>query len=85
MGDPDTGLGGIPAMAGFDSGDGINYFKIPGSRTNSVLQLTRTSNVGIPGKWVFNIATTSIVSGELHITYLLKMIMITIINYLQAI
>ncbi|XP_018417665.1 PREDICTED: alpha-tectorin-like [Nanorana parkeri] len=54
-GDPDTGLGGTPAQAGFNSGDEINYFNIPGSRTNEVLKITSTSNVNYPGRWIFQV------------------------------
>lgn len=50
-----AGLGGTPAQAGFDAGDGINHFTLPGSRTNNVLQLVNTSNVSTatPGLWTF--------------------------------
>jgi len=51
------GLGGIPAQAGFDAGDGINFFTLPGSRTSEVLNLANTSNVSLdtPGLWSFAI------------------------------
>lgn len=50
-----AGLGGTPAQAGFDAGDETNYFTLPGSRTNDVLQLANTSNVSVatPGLWTF--------------------------------
>lgn len=50
-----AGLGGTPAQAGFDAGDRINHFTLPGSRTNAVLQLVNTSNVSTatPGLWTF--------------------------------
>jgi hypothetical protein len=49
------GLGGIPAVAGFESGDGINYFMLPGSRTGDVLDVINSSNVSLdtPGLWEF--------------------------------
>lgn len=51
----DGGLGGVPAQAGFDAGDGVNYLMLPGSRTDAVLDLVNTSNVGgdTPGLWTF--------------------------------
>ncbi|XP_060113628.1 sushi, nidogen and EGF-like domain-containing protein 1 [Heteronotia binoei] len=54
-GDAKTGLGGTPAQAGFDSGDKINYYNIPSSRTPDVLNIGGTTNVGKPGRWVFQV------------------------------
>ncbi|NXC37852.1 TECTA protein, partial [Penelope pileata] len=54
-GDPDTGLGGTPAHAGFNNGDETNYYNIPGSRTDAVINITTTSNVRVPGRWVFQV------------------------------
>jgi hypothetical protein len=49
------GLGGIPASAGYDAGDGVNFLTLPGSRTDAVLELAQTSNVATdtPGLWTF--------------------------------
>ncbi len=51
------GLGGTPAQAGFDAGDGVNFFTLPGSRTAEVLDLVDSSNVSedTPGFWSFSI------------------------------
>jgi hypothetical protein len=49
------GLGGTPAQAGFDAGDRVNYFALPGSLTMTILNLCTTSNVGMPGVWRFRI------------------------------
>jgi hypothetical protein len=51
------GLGGTPAQAGYDAGDGVNYFTLPGSQTAAVLDLQNTSNVSpaTPGLWSFTI------------------------------
>ncbi|XP_041425680.1 alpha-tectorin [Xenopus laevis] len=54
-GDPLTGLGGIPAQAGFNSGDKTHYFNIPGSRTPDIVNIKKTSNVNTPGRWVFEV------------------------------
>ncbi len=51
------GLGGTPAQAGYDAGDGANFQVLPGSRTADVLNLQTTSNVSAatPGLWTFAI------------------------------
>lgn len=51
------GLGGTPAQAGFDAGDGTNYFALPGSFTDSILDIANQTNVdgGAPGFWSFSI------------------------------
>ncbi|NXH13739.1 SNED1 protein, partial [Bucco capensis] len=54
-GDAETGLGGTPAHAGFNSGDNINYYNIPGSQTEAIINITKTSNVNVPGRWVFQV------------------------------
>ncbi|XP_070620087.1 sushi, nidogen and EGF-like domain-containing protein 1 [Erythrolamprus reginae] len=54
-GDIYTGLGGTPAQAGFDSGDKVNYYNIPGSRTPEILNIKETTNVGEPGRWLFQV------------------------------
>ncbi|KAG8549130.1 hypothetical protein GDO81_022547 [Engystomops pustulosus] len=62
-GDPETGLGGTPAQAGFNSGDDTHYFNIPGSRTNQVLNIQRTSNVNYRGRWVFEVDEFKVPGG----------------------
>jgi hypothetical protein len=48
------GLGGTPAQAGYDAGDGVNFFIVPGSQTSSVVDLdTAASNTGTAGIWKF--------------------------------
>jgi hypothetical protein len=49
------GLGGTPAQAGFDAGNGQIFEILPGSGSNGVLNLCRESNVGLPGFWEFDI------------------------------
>jgi len=49
-----NGLGGNEATAGYDAGDGENYFNIPGSGNPEILNIARTSNVGKPGMWMFS-------------------------------
>jgi hypothetical protein len=60
------GLGGTPAQAGYDAGDGVNFFTLPGSRSGAVLDLADTSNVSVdtPGLWYFQIRNGEITGGE---------------------
>ncbi|XP_029432183.1 alpha-tectorin-like [Rhinatrema bivittatum] len=62
-GDPETGLGGIPAQAGFNSGDQTHFFNIPGSRTPDILNIKSTSNVNEPSRWVFQVDTFKVPGG----------------------
>ena len=50
-----NGLSGTEALAGINAGDGINQFTVSGSRTPSIINIARTSNVGIPGVWMFQV------------------------------
>ena len=50
-----NGLYGTPALAGFNAGDGIRSYTIPGSHTYSIIEITFTTNVGIPGTWIFKV------------------------------
>lgn len=49
------GLGGTPAQAGFDAGNGRIFEILPGSGTGAVLNLCGASNVGVNGIWEFDI------------------------------
>jgi len=51
-----NGLGGTPAQVGFNRGDGVNFAVIPASRTADLINLPSTSNVGVPGVWIFRIS-----------------------------
>ncbi|XP_067996590.1 sushi, nidogen and EGF-like domain-containing protein 1 [Melanerpes formicivorus] len=54
-GNAHSGLGGLPAQAGFNSGDDLHYYNLPGSRTPEVLSIARRSNVAVPGRWIFRV------------------------------
>ena len=54
-----NGLGGIEAVAGINAGDGFKSVTIPGSRTPSIITISRTSNVGIPGVWMFKVGEST--------------------------
>ena len=49
------GLGGTPAQVGFNAGDGNRSASVPGSRTDVIIDIDTTSNVGIPGVWIFQV------------------------------
>ena len=50
-----NGFGGTEALAGINVGDGVNSITIPGSLTPSIINVTYTSNVGIPGVWMYKV------------------------------
>ncbi|XP_077196888.1 alpha-tectorin-like [Paroedura picta] len=62
-GDEFTGLGGTPAQAGFNNGDAKNYFNIPGSWTPGIINVSSTSNVMAPGRWVFQVDIFAVPNG----------------------
>jgi hypothetical protein len=59
-----SGLGGKPAKVGVDAGDGINIFNVPGSCTESIINVTHTTNVFQAGKWVFRVDEPTISQPE---------------------
>jgi len=50
-----SGLGGQPAKAGFDVGDGVTFISLPGSCTDNVLDIAHNSNVGETGVWIWRV------------------------------
>lgn len=46
---------GLFSKAGYNAGDGIHYYSVPGSMTESMLNLPQASNVGVPGQFVFRV------------------------------
>ena len=48
------------ALAGINAGDGVNHITIPGSLNSSIINITQTSNVGIPGVWMFEVGKGNI-------------------------
>ena len=49
------GREGIQAQVGYDAGDNINYYTVPGSRTSSIVDIESTSNVGVHGLYIFKV------------------------------
>ena len=52
-----------PAQAGFSAGDGMRYFGVNGSGTDAVVSLNSTSNVGLPGVWIFQVDGDQVLSA----------------------
>ena len=51
-------------QAGFNAGDGVNFYEIEGAGTDSIINLTLTSNVCIPGRWIFRVDSPEIQGGK---------------------
>ena len=51
---------------GFNAGDGMRFFVIPGSRTNDILNLPSTSKVARDGQlpWMFRTHEASVEAGD---------------------
>ena len=50
-----NGLGGTEALVGINAGDYINYVTVPGSQTPDIINITKTSNIDVPGVWMFQV------------------------------
>ena len=50
-----NGFGGNAARVGFSSIDNINFFNVPESGTAEIINITQTSNVNVPGTWIFHL------------------------------
>ena len=57
------GLGGTPAHAGYNAGDGIRFALLPESDTPEIINIDTTSNVGVPGVWMFEVDEENIAVG----------------------
>ena len=53
------------ALAGISAGDGINFNTIPESQTADITNIDKTSNVGIPGVWMFQAGKSMLPVGML--------------------
>ena len=49
------GFGGIEAQVGINAGDGVCFTTVPGSMTPEIVNIDTTSNVAIPGVWIFQV------------------------------
>ena len=66
-----NGLGGTEALAGINAGDSISHVTVSESLTPNIINITRTSNVGIPGVWMFWIGNGTYV--YMHISVDIRM------------
>ena len=57
-------------LAGYNAGDQINSYTLPGSRTADIINIAKTSNVGIPGTWIFKVGQGSYTYVALLAMYL---------------
>ena len=46
---------GVAAQVGFNAGDGERFFSVPGSQTDEIINIDTTTNVGMPGVWIFQV------------------------------
>ena len=65
------GLNGTEALAGINAGDSINHITIPGSQSPDIINITRTSNVGIPGVWMFQVGRGMYVNTYIRMSIIL--------------
>ena len=60
-----NGLGGTPAQAGFNSGDGIRFYSLPFSHSAQIVDIDQLpGNTQEKGLWVFRVDQSEITSGE---------------------
>jgi len=53
------------ALAGISAGDRISFNTIPESQTADIINIDKTSNVGIPGVWMFQAGKSMLPVGLL--------------------
>lgn len=62
-----NGCEGTPAQVGFNKGDGVNYFSPSISGTSDVVNIGNTSNVGVAGRYVWQVSGATIIpAGKLN-------------------
>jgi hypothetical protein len=52
------------AVAGYNAGDNVNFYAIPGSMQPTILQVAQTTNVGLKGRWMFRVDSAAIEAGS---------------------
>ncbi|XP_063960929.1 uncharacterized protein LOC129268173 isoform X2 [Lytechinus pictus] len=78
----DTGLGGFaPAVVGINAIDGEIYYTVPSSFTADVVNIEETSNIGVPGRYVYEVGINNVqnfmgqvITGEKTFTDVLKVV-----------
>jgi len=51
------GVDGDEALAGINAGNGFSSITVPGSQTPDIINIDQTSNIEIPGIWVYQVGT----------------------------
>jgi len=59
-----TSSGNVSAQVGFNAGDGIRFSVVPESRRPEIINIASTSNVDIPGVWMFRVDQEDIMDAE---------------------
>ena len=60
-----NGLGGTPAQAGFNSGDGLRFYSLPFSQKDQIVDIDQLpGNTEEKGLWIFRVDQSEIISGE---------------------
>ena len=78
------GLGGTPAQVGCNAGNGaVNYVTVPASRTPAIINITSTSNVLVPGQWIFSVqdAVPGMAQSKIDDSKALLMRLINIVSH----
>ena len=57
----ESGFGGNAALVGYNAGDGVTSFTLPGSHTDDFLNIVSISNVNVPGMLVFRLDEDDVV------------------------
>ena len=50
-----NGRSGTEALVGINAGNGFDHYVISGSRTSSIINIAKTTNVGILGTYIFKV------------------------------
>ena len=53
------------AQAGFNRGDGIGFYALPGSGTSEILALGNTSYINVSGVWLFRVDEDVSIGGKI--------------------
>ena len=47
--------GGTPALVGVNAGDEVRQFSVSESLRGDIININTTSNIGVPGVWIFQV------------------------------
>ena len=79
-----NGIGGTEALVGINAGDRTNAITVPGSRTPNITNVVNTSNIGIPGIWMFKVDSCTYICTYVY-TYMYDMALLcAIVKYMDV-